>query len=297
MDNNTIPASVMAQIQRIRIRTQRIVNDLLSGEYESVFKGHGMVFKEVREYVPGDDIRTIDWNVTARTGQPHVKVMTEERELTVMLVVDASASGHFGSGARFKSELVAELGAVLAYAAIKNNDRVGLLIFTDDVELFVRPQKGRKHVLRVIREILCHTPTGRGTNIARSLDFLNQVVKRHAVVFLISDFMDHGYESALRVTRRKHDTIAVAIEDARESILPDVGVVAVRDSETGQETIVDTGLATVREAYAERARRRVAERRSLMERLRVDLITLAVEDDYVRALHRFFRMRERRMRA
>lgn len=287
----------MAQIQRIRIKTQRVVNDLLSGEYESVFKGQGMVFKEVREYVPGDDVRAIDWNVTARTGHPHVKVMTEERELTVMLVVDASASGRFGSGTRLKSELVAELGAVLAHAAIKNNDRVGLLIFTDEVELFVRPQKGRKHVLRVIREILCHEPTRRGTNIARALDYLNQVVKRRAVVFVISDFMDEDYETALRMTRRKHDTIAVAIDDPRELTLPDVGVIAVQDSETGETGIVDTHRAALRRDYAEDARIRLETRRALMERLRVDLITLEVEEDYVRALHRFFRMRERRMLA
>jgi len=297
MDGTTIPASVMAQIQRIRIKTQRVVNDLLSGEYESVFKGQGMVFKEVREYVPGDDVRAIDWNVTARTGHPHVKVMTEERELTVMLVVDASASGRFGSGARYKSELVAELGAVLAHAAIKNNDRVGLLIFTDEVELFVRPQKGRKHVLRVIREILCHEPTRRGTNIARALDYLNQVVKRRAVVFVISDFMDEDYETALRMTRRKHDTIAMAIDDPRELTLPDVGVIAVQDSETGETGIVDTHRAALRRDYAEDARIRLETRRALMERLRVDLITLEVEEDYVRALHRFFRMRERRMLA
>jgi len=297
MDGPTIPASTMAQIQRIRIRTQRVVNDLLSGEYESVFKGPGMTFKEVREYVPGDDVRSIDWNVTARTGHPHVKVMTEERELTVMLVVDGSASGRFGSGARFKSELVAELGAVLAYAAIKNNDRVGLLIFTDRVELFVRPQKGRKHVLRVIRELLCFTPAGRGTHIAGALDYLNQVVRRHAVVFLISDFMDAGYQNALRITRRRHDAIAVAIDDPREAELPDAGVIAVRDGETGEEAIVDTGRASLREAYADAARERIAARRALMERLRVDLITLGVDDDYARALHRFFRMRERRMLA
>ncbi len=297
MDGTTIPASVMAQIQRIRIRTQRVVNDVLSGEYESVFKGHGMVFKEVREYVPGDDIRAIDWNVTARTGHPHVKVMIEEREQTVMLVVDASASGHFGSGVRLKSQLMAELGAVLAYAAIKNNDRVGLLIFTEEVELFVRPQKGRSHVLRVIREILCHTPRRSGTNISVALDYLNQVVKRHAVVFVISDFMDGGYEKALRVTRRKHDTIAIAIDDERESVLPDAGVIAIRDGETGEETIVDTSQSFLRDAYAEAARRRHGARRTLLERLRVDLITLNMTDDYVLALHRFFRMRERRLRA
>ena len=295
MDGNKIPASVMAQIQRIRIRTQRIVNELLTGEYESVFKGAGMVFKEVREYVPGDDIRSIDWNVTARTGQPHVKVMTEEREMTVMLVVDASASHNFGSGTRFKNALAAELGAVLAYAATKNNDRVGLLIFTDTVELFLRPQKGRTHVQRVIREILCHQPSGRGTDLAGALDYMNQVVKRHAVVFIISDFMAPNYENALLLTRRKHDTIAIALDDVRERALPNVGPVSVVDPETGEETIVNTSSRELRSAYEVAALARGAARQSLMERLRVDLICLDADEDYVGALHRFFRMRERRM--
>jgi uncharacterized protein (DUF58 family) len=256
-----------------------------------------MVFKEVRAYVPGDDVRSIDWNVTARTGHPHVKVLVEERELTVMLVVDGSGSERFGSGLRFKSELMAELGAVLAYAATKNNDRVGLLIFTDEVELFVPPQKGRKHVLRIIREILCFRPQGRKTNLAGALDYLNRILKRRAVVFLLSDFMDQGYEPSLRITRRKHDTIALAIDDMRELILPDVGVIAVRDPETGDEAVVDTGQAGLREAYAGEGRERIAERRRLMERLRVDLVRLDVDEDYAGALHRFFRMRERRQRA
>lgn len=292
-----IPADVMQQIQRIHIRTRRVVNDLLTGQYESVFKGQGMAFKEVRAYVPGDDVRSIDWNVTARTGHPHVKVMVEEREQTVMLVVDASASGHFGSRVRLKSELAAELCAVLAYSAIKNSDKVGLLVFTDRVERFVRPQKGRKHVLRLIREILYVEPEGRGTDLATALNYLNQVVSRHAVVFIISDFMTSGYESALRITRRKHDTIAVAVDDPREYGLPDVGVIAVRDSESGRETVVDTSNRRLREAYEEDAFRRRDRRRDTLSRARVDVIEVNTDSGYIDALHRFFRMRERRKRA
>ena len=292
-----IPAEIMQQIQRLHIRSRRVVNDLLAGQYESVFKGQGMVFEEVRGYVPGDDVRTIDWNVTARTGQPFVKIMVEEREQTVMLVVDASASSHFGSRVRLKSALAAELCAVLAYSAVRNNDKVGLLIFTDRVELFLRPQKGRKHMLRVIRELLYFTPQGTGTRIAAALEYLNQVVPRHAIVFIVSDFMAAGYESALRITRRRHDTIAVAIDDPREQVLPDVGVIAVRDSETGREVLADTGRRPLREAYADDAARRIAARNSLLKRLRVDRIELRTDGDYIDALHRFFRMRERRMLA
>jgi len=292
-----IPAEVMQQIQRMHIRTRRVVNDLLSGQYESVFKGQGMVFKEVREYVPGDDVRSIDWNVTARTGQPHIKVMTEEREQTVMLVVDGSASGRFGSRKRLKSELAAELCAVLAYSAIKNNDKVGLLIFTEQVELFVRPQKGRKHVLRVIRELLCFEPAGTGTNLSGALEYLNQVIARHAIVFIVSDFMAAKYESALRITRRKHDTIAVAVDDPREFILPNVGVISVRDCETGKEAVVDTGSRTLREAYEDDGERRRSHRSAVLKRARVDVIEVRTDTGYVDALHRFFRMRERRMLA
>jgi uncharacterized protein (DUF58 family) len=292
-----IPAEVMQQIQRIHIRTRRTVNDLLAGQYESVFKGQGMVFHDVRAYVPGDDVRSIDWNVTARTGQPHVKVMVEEREQTVMLVVDASASKQFGSRTRLKSELAAELCAVLAYSAIKNQDKVGLLVFSDRVERFVRPQKGRKHVLRVIREILFFEPEGRGTNVSAALDYLNQVLPRHAIVFLVSDFMGAPFEASLRVTARKHDTIAVAVNDPREFELPDVGVIALRDAESGREVLADTGSRRLREAYAEQAWRRRSERTALMKRVRVDLIELRTDASYVDALHRFFRMRERRMLA
>ena len=251
-----LPPELMQQIRRIQIRTNRAINDLLAGQYESVFKGQGMEFKEVREYVPGDDVRQIDWNVTARTGHPHVKVLAEERELTVMLMVDMSGSGRFGSVNRFKNELAAELCAVLAFAAIRNNDKVGLVIFTEDVELYVPPKKGRQHVLRVIREVLFFEPARSGTNIPAALQYLNRVVTRRAVVFLVSDFMAEDYETPLRIAGRRHDLIAVTVTDPREEVLPDAGLIAVRDTETGRELVVDSSDAEVRRQYALAARAR-----------------------------------------
>jgi uncharacterized protein (DUF58 family) len=289
-----IPSDVMAQIRRIQIRTRRVVNEILAGQYQSVFKGQGMEFKEVREYVPGDDIRMIDWNVTARSGDAYVKVLAEERELTVMLMVDMSGSGRFGSVGRFKNELAAELCAVLAFSAIKNNDNVGLVIFTDHVELFVPPKKGVKHVLRVIREVLYFAPKGTGTDIPGALHFLNGVTRRRAVVFLVSDFMAEDYEMPLRIAARRHDVIATVVTDPREEELPDVGLIAVRDAETGRETLVDTSSRRVRETYARDAAERAARRAQLLRRTRVDTINVRTDRDYVNELYRFFRMREKR---
>lgn len=290
-----IPQEVMRQIRRIQIRTNRVVNDILAGQYESVFKGQGMEFKEVREYVPGDDVRMIDWNVTARTHTPHVKLLAEERELTVMLVVDASGSGRFGSVTQLKNERAAELCAVLAFSAIENNDKVGLIIFTDDVELFLPPRKGRKHVLRVIREVLFFQPRRRGTAIPAALHFLNNVLKRRAVVFLVSDFMAQGYEAPLRIANKRHDVIAVVVTDPREEQLPDVGLVSVRDAETGRETLVDTSDPGLRRQYEEAARRRARERQQLFQRTGVDSIFVRTDRPYVNEIHRFFRMREKRL--
>ena len=289
-----IPQEVMQKIRRIQIRTSRMVNEILAGQYHSVFKGQGMEFQEVREYVPGDDIRTIDWNVTARTSVPHVKLLTEERELTVMLLVDASGSGHFGSVGRFKNELSAELCAVLAFSAIKNNDKVGLIIFTDEVELYVPPDKGRRHVLRVIREVLFFEPKGRGTNIPDALHFLNGVTKRRAVAFLVSDFMEADHEIPLRIANKRHDIIAVSVTDPREEELPDVGLVNVRDAETGREVLVNTSDRDVRKRYAEEAALRARERDEIFRRTRVDAIHVRTDSSYVDELYRFFRMRERR---
>lgn len=291
-----IPTEIMQQIRRIQIRTNRMVNEILAGQYESVFKGQGMEFKEVREYVPGDDVRSIDWNVTARSGHPQVKVMAEERELTVMLVVDASASGRFGSVERFKNELAAELCAVLAFSAIKNNDKVGLIIFTDEVELFVPPSKGSKHVLRVIREVLYFTPKGRGTHIPTALHYLNNVIRRKAVVFLVSDFLAEGYETALRMANRKHDLIAAVVSDPREYDLPDVGLASIRDPESGREIVVNTSDAKVRMAYAHEAQQHAAQRDMIFRRNRVDTIAVRTDASYVDELYRFFRMREKRLR-
>ena len=289
-----IPQEVMQEIRRIQIRTNHMVNDILTGQYESVFKGQGMEFKEVREYVPGDEIRLIDWNVPARTGVPHVKLLAEEREMTVMLMVDMSGSGRFGSVSRFKNELAAELCAVLAISAIKNNDKVGLIVFTGEVELYVPPSKGRRHVLRVIREILFFEPKGKKTNIPGALHFLNGITKRRAVTFLVSDFMASGYEVPMRVASRRHDLIAVVVSDPREEELPDVGLLCVRDAETDREVLVDTSNRAVREEYAKEARRRVSERDRILQRNRVDAIHVRTDRPYVEEIYRFFRMRERR---
>ncbi len=289
-----IPQEVMQQIRRIQIRTSHMVNDILAGQYESVFKGQGMEFKEVREYVPGDDIRMIDWNVTARTGTPHVKLLAEERELTVMLLVDASASGRFGSVGRFKNELAAELCAVLAFSAIQNNDKVGLIVFTGEVELYIPPSKGRKHVLRVIREVLFFRPKGTGTNIPAALHFLNGVTSRRAVAFLVSDFMADDYETPLRIANRRHDIIAVTVTDPREEVLPDVGFVSVRDTETGRETLVDTSDGETRKLYAKAAIERQRKQEQAFQRTKVDAIHVRTDRPYVSELYRFFRMRERR---
>lgn len=287
----------MQQIRRIQIRASHVVNDVLAGQYESVFKGQGMEFKEVREYVPGDDFRMIDYNVTARTGVPHIKLLAEERELTVMLVVDASGSGLFGSVNCFKNELAAKLCAVLAMSAIKNNDKVGLIIFTDSVELYVPPSKGRRHVLRVIREVLSFKPKGRGTDIPAALHFLNGVTKRRTVTFLVSDFFDTNYEKPLRVASKRHDVIGVVVSDPLESELTNVGLVCVRDAETGREVRIDTSDRDVRERYAKDAIRRDAVREDIFRRTRVDALHVSTDKDLkgcVDELFRFFRMRARR---
>jgi len=284
----------MQQIRRIQIRTSRVVNDVLAGQYESVFKGQGMEFKEVREYVAGDDVRMIDWNVTARTGHPHVKLLAEERELTVMLLVDASGSGRFGSVSRFKNELAAELCAVLAISAIKNNDKVGLIVFTNEVELYVPPSKGRQHVLRVIRDVLYFEPKGKRTNIPAALYFMNNVLKRRAVTFLVSDFMADNYEVPLRIANRRHDIIGVVVSDPREEILPNVGLVSVRDAESDTETLVDTGDLGVRKEYHRQARERIRLRDDMLKRTRVDTIPVSTDRPYVDEIYKFFRMRERR---
>ncbi len=284
-----IPREILDKVRLIEIQTGRLVNNLFAGEYHSVFKGHGMEFAEVREYQPGDDVRAIDWNVTARAGgKPFVKVYDEERELTVVLVVDASASGAFGSDARLKGEIAVEISAVLAFSAIKNNDRVGLLIFTDEVEVFVPPKKGKRHVLRVIRELLYHEPRRRGTSITAAADYLDRVVRRHSVVFLLSDFLDADYEGALRRLRRRHDLVAVTMQDPRESELPAVGLIELEDAESGTITLVDSDHAPTRHAVAERWERQRRSRSRLFQRLNIDEIEIDATQPYVKPLVRFF---------
>jgi len=281
-------------VRKIQIRTSHLVSDLFGGEYHSVFKGRGMEFAEVRLYQPGDEVRTIDWNVTARTGEPYVKRFTEERELTVMLLVDASGSTRFGSVRQFKQELAAEIAALLAFSAITNNDKVGLVIFTDRIELAVPPRKGTRHVLRVIREILNHVPRGRGTDIPLALDHLEKVVRRRSVAFMLSDFLAPELRRPLRVANRRHDLIAVVLEDPRELTLPDVGLVALEDTESGEQSIIDTGDPRVRAEFARRQAAARTDRDRFLRSLDVDAVTVRTDQPYATALLRFFRQREKR---
>jgi uncharacterized protein (DUF58 family) len=281
-------------VRRIQIRTSHLVSDLFAGQYQSVFKGRGMEFAEVRHYLPGDDVRTIDWNVTARSGSPHVKRYAEERELTVMLLVDASASTRFGTVKQLKSEAAAELAAVFAFSAITNNDKVGLVVFTEDVELSISPKKGTRHVLRVIRDVLSFTPRGRRTRIAAALEHLSHVSKRRCVTFVISDFLDPSAQLALKIANRRHDVIAVVLDDPREMSLPDVGLVELEDAESGERCLVDTGDERLRRAFEEQGAAARRERDRMLRSVDVDAIVIRTDRPYTEALLRFFRMRERR---
>ncbi|MEE3001636.1 MAG: DUF58 domain-containing protein [Planctomycetota bacterium] len=290
-----IPTELLKTIRRIELRTSRTVNDVLAGQYHSAFKGRGMEFEEVRQYQIGDDVRTIDWNVSARAGEPHVKVYREERELTVMLVVDMSASQSFGTNTQDKRELVAELGATLAFSAIGNNDKVGLICFTDKVELFVPPRKGPRHVLRLIRELLALEPESRGTDIACALEYLNRIQKRKCTAFLISDFMDEGYETAMRIAHRRHDLVAVDIGDRWEDALPKIGLIELQDNETGETILLDTNSRTARAAYAELALSQEVALDTWMRRAGIDRLVLRTGEPYVEMLSRFFKRREARL--
>jgi uncharacterized protein (DUF58 family) len=286
---------LLKKVRQIEIKTRGVVNQIFSGEYHSVFKGRGMEFSEVREYQFGDDIRTIDWNVSARFNHPYVKVYEEERELTVMLVVDFSRSGDFGTVKQMKNEVAAEICAVLAFSAIKNNDKVGLILFTDRIERFVPPKKGRAHILRIIRELISFEPSSTGTNILQALEYFNHVNKKRSIAFVISDFIDHGYEKILRIISRKHDVIAVELSDPREERLPDIGLVKLRDAETRRERWVDTGDATVRAEYERYWQNRRAERKTLFVRSKVDAIPIRVDMPYIKPIVDFFKLRERRL--
>jgi len=289
-----IPKELAKKIRYLQIRTSKAVNDVLAGQYESVFKGRGMEFDEVREYQPGDDIRTIDWNVTARVGHPYVKRFVEERELTVIFLVDLSASGAFGSVKQTKNEVAAELCALLAFAAIKNNDKVGLIVFTNRVEMFIPPKKGLSHVLRVIRELLYFKPQQVQTDIAEGLDYLGRVTSKRSVIFLISDFQGEGFETPMRVLGRKHDLVAVTITDPREIRLPNVGLLELEDAETGEIILVDTSSARIRKRYEQMGFERIQQLKELFTSMGIDQITISTGKDYVRDLVRFFLARERR---
>ncbi|MBN2722792.1 MAG: DUF58 domain-containing protein [Deltaproteobacteria bacterium] len=290
-----ISRELIRKVRKIEIKTSRLVNDMLAGQYQSVFKGRGMVFDEVRLYQPGDDIRLIDWNVTARTNDVFVKLFVEERELTIMLMVDMSASTLFGTVRATKRELMAELSALLAFSAIKNNDRVGLIIFTDQIEKFVPPKKGRKHVLRVVTEILNFEPKSGKSDINTALKFMGHVSKRRSVAFLLSDFLSPEYEHDLKITAKRHDLIPVTVIDPREEELPPVGMINVRDLETGQIVTLDITKQVAR-AFKLKAKARKEVRESLFRKLKLDYMTIGTSDDYLPALMQFFRRRERRMR-
>ncbi len=290
-----IPGELAKKIRYIQIYTSKAVNDVLAGEYHSVFKGQGMEFDEVREYQPGDEVRSIDWNVTARTGVPHIKRYVEERELTVMFLVDLSASGSFGSTERIKNEVAAELCALLAFSAIKNNDKVGLVIFTNTIELYVPPAKGTSHVLRLIRDLLNFQPSESSTDIGVGLDFLGRVLPRRSVVFLVSDFLTEGFEKSLRVAGRKHDIIAVSVTDPLEVSIPDVGLLELEDAETGELVEIDTGSSLIRGRYEKLGGKRLAELKELFRSMKIDLIEVITDRDYVKDLVAFFRGRERRL--
>ena len=291
-----LPREVIQKVRRIEITTRRMVTDVLAGEYHSIFKGRGMEFSEVREYMMGDDIRTIDWNVTSRTGTLHVKKFVEERELTVLLMLDASGSADFGTTSRFKREVAAEMGALLAFSAIKNNDRVGAIVFTDEVEMFIPPRKGRPHVLRVIRDLLYFAPKGKKTNLAAAMEFLNSVTRKRAVVFLLSDFLTSGFEKPLRVAAKKHDVISVFLSDPREREIPKAGMIELEDAETGQRMLLDTSDRRALEAFTQHADARVQAQMDALTAMGVDIIDITTGEPYDRPLQRFFEKRARRLR-
>lgn len=292
-----ISKEVLQNIRRIQITTSRLVTGAFAGQYHSVFKGRGIEYDEVREYQPGDDIRSIDWNVTARAGHPFVKQFVEERELTIMLLLDISGSACFGTVNKLKRHLAAELCSLLATSAIKNNDSIGLIIFTDRVEKFVLPGKKLNHVLRIIREALYHEPLGNGTDIPGTLDFLNKVISRRSVAFIISDFYASDLRKSLSISNKRHDIVAVSITDPGEMALPDIGIVRLEDAETGKDFLIDTSNPAVRRDFHTNANQMFEKRRHLFRSINIDHIDIRSEVPYIRELHKFFRMRERRIRS
>ena len=285
---------LLKKVRQLEIRTRGLVNQVFSGEYHSVFKGRGMAFSEVREYQIGDDVRTIDWNVTARLDHPFVKVFEEERELTVMLLVDMSGSQFFGSQGQLKRDIAVELSAILAFSAMKNNDKVGAMLFSDQVELFVPPRKGRSHALRIVRELISFQPRHSNTSLNRALEYLNHMLKKRSIVFVISDFMDSDYETALRIAGKRHDLIGITLLDPREDEFPKVGLITFRDAETGEQRWVDTSDAKIRNAFRSHHRSIEAARRSMFIKAKLDSIEVRLDRPYMKPLIDFFRLRERR---
>ena len=289
-----IPKQILKKVKQVEIRTRGLVNDLFGGEYHSVFKGRGMAFSEVREYQPGDDIRLIDWNVTARYGSPFIKIFEEERELTVYLLVDISKSGEFGSQDQLKQEFGAEIASVLGFSAIKNNDKVGLILFSNDIEKYVVPKKGKSHVLRVIRELLYNEPKGNKTSIKNVLDYLLKVAKRKSVVFLISDFIDDNYWSSLKIVNRKHDLIGIRLFDPAEKLLPDLGVIKVRDPESGSSFWIDTSIRGEIEKLNNKINSDFEEFNKQAKKIGFDIISVSTNGDFVDPLISLFRKRDKR---
>lgn len=289
-----ISREVLRKVRQIEIRTRSVVNSAVSGAYTSAFKGKGMEFSEVREYIPGDDIRSIDWNVTAKMGHPYTKKFVEERELTVMLVVDASSSGDFGSQYEMKGEVMATLSSLLAFSAIKNNDRVGLCIFTNEVELYIPPQKGRKHVLRVIRELLYFKPKNRGTDLGKALDHLQRILSRRSVIFLLSDFESGQFQTPIKLMAKKHDVVAISVLDPREKELPSIGFLELEDAETGETILIDTASATFRKTFAQKTESSAKALKQFFQRLSVDFVEVVIGKDFdatTAPLLQFFRKR------
>ncbi len=291
-----IPKEVLRKIKRIQITTSRKVTDVFAGRYQSVFKGSGIEFDEVREYLPGDEIRSIDWNVTARTGHPFIKKFVEERQLTIMILLDVSMSCRFGTRNRMKSDMAAEFCSVLAFSAIQNNDKVGMITFSDRVEKFIPPRKGVRHVLRVVREGLHNKPVGMKTDINQILEYLNKVKTRSTVTFIVSDFFAPDFKQKLSITNKRHDVIAVTINDPAERDLPDTGIVKMHDAETNKPYLIDTSNKKVRQKYRDNAKRLIAEREHILKTANVDCINIFTDESYVDPLIRFFKLRERRLR-
>ena len=287
-------SALLKKVRKIEIKTKGLSNHIFAGEYHTAFKGKGMAFSEVREYQPGDDIRSIDWNVTARYNSPFVKVFEEEREMTVMLLIDMSASGNFGTQEQFKRELATELAAILAFSAINNNDKVGVIFFTDKVEQFIPPKKGKSHILRIIREVLAFQPTGKGTDIATALEYFSAVIKKRSICFILSDFMSKEFDTPLKIASKKHDLVALRIHDTREDTLPNVGLVPMQDAETEQMLYVDTSSKKVRDNFAKNRANATEKLRKLFPASGVDLIDITTGIDYVKPLINFFKTRGKR---